>query len=93
MLRPSQPLLGVAHKQEEPLDFSEDSILLVQTVFYWSRQWTKEKQIRQSHMVPGICQPCGSPSVIQVDHEETMLSCRWSFGCARIWGLKWLQHD
>ena len=32
MLKPNQPSMGVAHKQEEPLDLSKDSILLVQTV-------------------------------------------------------------
>ena len=32
MLKPSQLLLGVAHKQEVPLDLSKNSILLVQTV-------------------------------------------------------------
>ena len=47
----------------------------------------------RSDTVPDIFQPCVSPSVIQFNHEEAVLSCRWSYECARIWGLKWFQYD
>ena len=89
MLRPSQPSIGGSSQTggaSGPVRRQDhnDSVS--------GPSETEEKQIRHSHMVPGICQPCDSPSVIQFDHEEEavglLLTYRWSFGCARIWGAK-----